>query len=87
MFGVALPLSWIIYQFVEKPIRNHGKQEVKKPNNKHVANKRALSMTAVLLFLAITGALLAKSQGWPERYELINPYSKIVLEDLSLIHI
>ena len=78
--AIALPVSWFIFQYLEKPTRRLAKSYGSSPDNAGKVNRRVLIMTISLLILAAVGILLAKTGGMPERYPILNPYANELLD-------
>ncbi len=62
-------LALVTYQYVEKPIRNIAR----------IASRKSIVTVGMLCFsipaLAAAGAVIAKTNGLPERFELLNPFA------------
>jgi len=66
---VSIPLSWVTYRYIEKPIRSlaHNKQ---KSSVIYIA-----PLAAGLVCFAVVGIYVAKSNGLSERFLIINPFA------------
>ncbi|SEG49238.1 acyltransferase family protein [Marinobacterium lutimaris] len=69
---IALPASWITYKFVEKPIRNYARF-------KSARHKKGWliwgGLVAIIPVFALSGFYVAKSNGFPQRFTLLNPFA------------
>lgn len=74
---VSIPLSWLTYNLIEKPIRRIAHREDKSPI------VYVLPLTASLAFCAIIGILVAKNNGLGLRFKILNPFAYQVTEHSS----
>lgn len=74
VFAIAVPLSWLIYMLVEKPIRRQAR--------KSGSTSTLSSMFLVLLLLGTAGIgfFVAKSNGVESRFKWLNPFAASVIE-------
>ncbi len=71
---IAMPLSWLTYRYIEKPIRRAAK------NRSHFARTYSLSLVAILGFVAVAGLFTAKTNGLEARFKVLNPFAYDVTE-------
>ncbi len=69
VLATAIPLSWITYQYVEKPIRRVAHRR-EKPAKTYV-----IPLTASLALFAVVGILIAKNDGFEARFKVLNPFA------------
>ncbi len=67
---ISIPASWITYRFIESPIR---KLINTRPSKN--ANLFAGSLAFTIPLFASAGLFIAKSNGFPERFEHLNPFA------------
>jgi hypothetical protein len=66
---LSIPLSWLTFNYIEKPIR-------KKVNKKDKKSKYYLiSLLSGVFFFAFAGAFVAKNEGFNLRFKLLNPFA------------
>jgi len=71
---VSIPLSWLTYKLIEKPIRRMAHRKDKS------SKIYVLSLTTSLAFFAIIGILVAKNNGFGLRFKILNPFAYQVTE-------
>ncbi|MFC1775876.1 acyltransferase family protein [Pseudomonadota bacterium] len=72
---LSVPLSWLTYQYIERPIRRKAHKK-EKSTNTHIA-----SLVSMLGFFAIAGMFIAKNDGVGARFQLLNPFAYQVTEN------
>lgn len=77
----ALPASWLIFHFLEQPLRRLARRRDKGENVKSPVNIRIFAMASCLFVFAVIGTALAKLQGLPDRFERINPFAQELIDD------
>jgi len=66
---IAIPLSWLTYRYVEKPIRSLA-------HKKHQSSVIFIApLIASIVFIAISGIYVAKSNGLGKRFLFTNPFA------------
>ena len=66
---ISIPLSWLTYRYIEKPIRILA-------HKKHKSSARyIIPLTVSLVFLAGAGIYVAKNNGLGERFLILNPFA------------
>ncbi|MEW6996842.1 acyltransferase family protein [Colwelliaceae bacterium BS250] len=69
ILAVCIPLSWGTYRFIEQPIRKKASKSVKHTRTSIVA------LVAFIPIFVISGALIAKGQGLPWRFSILNEFA------------
>ncbi len=75
---VAIPLSWVTYKYIEKPIRRAAHRK-EKPARTYV-----IPLAACLTLFAVAGILIAKSDGFEARFKILNPFAYEVSQQHSV---
>ncbi len=66
---ISIPLSWLTFRYIEKPIRSLS-------HKKHKSSTAyILPLTTSLVFFAVAGIYVAKSNGFIERFQFLNPFA------------
>lgn len=73
---VSVPLSWLTYQFVERPIRRLAHKKSDKSAASYV-----MPLISSLAVLAIFGVYVAKNDGIGERFKILNHFSYQVVQN------
>jgi len=70
VFSISVLMSWLTYRYVELPVRSYVKHGPK-------IKQRALiaGLVATIPLFAVSGIVVAKSEGLPERFRLLNPFA------------
>lgn len=66
---ISVPLSWLTYKYIEKPIRRIAH------NKDRSSIAYVVPLTACMAFFAISGLYVAKNNGIPERFKILNPFA------------
>jgi peptidoglycan/LPS O-acetylase OafA/YrhL len=69
VLAICVPLSWIIYRFVEQPIRKAARASTTK------SKLWVSGLVAFIPFFVIVGAIVAKEGGLPWRFKVLNEFA------------
>lgn len=79
---IALPLSWFTLRFIERPFRTYAKVK-----GGFVPKISTFALVSVLMALAVGGLLIAKMNGFPVRFKVLNEFSyKVSKESETTFH-
>ncbi|UAA39682.1 acyltransferase [Paraneptunicella aestuarii] len=70
VISICVPLSWVTYKYIEKPIRQKSKTPT--PNKQ---GRTALKLAFFLPVFAVSGLAIAKSNGFEQRFQYLNPFA------------
>ena len=75
VIAISFSISWIIYKYIEIPIRQYG--NISSNNSKWVIS----TLIILLISLTTSGYVIAKSNGFPDRFKYINNFAYEIIQN------